>query len=245
MRSWTGLPAVDRAQRPVGAIADVYLSRADGEPEFVLLDLGGGAQTPVPLENARLTGGVLYLDVDADRVAAAPPGDGGEELTPEYEVKLYEHYGHTPPAVAPDAAATTELPEGAAVDGAGDEGATMTVSEEQLVVDTQARATERVRVRKRVVTEEVTVTIPLRREELVIEREPIEPGAAEAPSDAQIVEAEFDFLLLAEQPVIEKRIVPVEQVRVRKDVVVEEELVSDQVRKERVDVEHDPSTPTT
>lgn len=239
MGSWTGLPAVDRAQQPVGAIADVYLSRASGEPEFVLLELGGGAQTPVPLTNARLTGGVLHLDIDADRVAAAPPADGGEELTPEYEVRLYEHYGHDAPAVAPDAAATTEL------QGAGDdESAEMTVSEEQLVVDTQARPTERVRVRKRVVTEEVTLTIPLRREELVIEREPIEPGTAEAPADAQIVDAEFDFLLLAEQPVIEKRIVPVEQIRVRKDVIVEEELVSDQVRKERVDVEHDaPGTP--
>ena len=223
----------------MGAIADVYLSRANGEPEFVLLELGGGAQTPVPLTNARLTGGVLYLDVDAERVSAAPPGDGGEELAPEYEVRLYEHYGHDAPAVASDAAATTEL---SGVDG--DEGAEMTVSEEQLVVDTQARATERVRVRKRVVTEEVTLTIPLRREELVIEREPIEPGAAEAPADAQIVDAEFDFLLLAEQPVIEKRIVPVEQIRVRKDVIVEEELVSDQVRKERVDVEHEPEPPT-
>jgi uncharacterized protein (TIGR02271 family) len=221
----------------VGAIADVYLSRANGEPEFVLLELGGGAQTPVPLTNARLTGGVLYLDVDAQRVAAAPPADGGAELTPEYEVRLYEFYGHPPPAVAPDAAATTELP-------GGDEGAEMTVSEEQLVVDTQPRPTERVRVRKRVVTEEVTLTIPLRREELVIEREPIEPGTAQAPDDAQIVDAEFDFLLLAEQPVIEKRIVPVEQVRLRKDVVVEEELVSDTVRKERVDVEHEPGTPT-
>ena len=240
MGSWTGLPAVDRAQQPVGAIADVYLGRGTGEPEFVLLELGGGAQTPVPLTNAQLRGGVLYLDVDAARVSSAPPSDEGDELTPEYEVRLYEHYGHPPPAVAPDAAATTELPPAAA-----DEEATMTVSEEQLVVDTQARATERVRVRKRVVTEEVTLTIPLRREELVIEREPIEPGSAEAPADAQIVDAEFDFLLLAEQPVVEKRVVPVEQVRLRKDVVVEEEIVSDQVRKERVDVEHDdPGTPT-
>ncbi len=89
----------------------------------------------------------------------------------------------------------------------------------------------------------VKVTIPLRREELVIERVPIAPGSAEAPPDAQPVEAEFDFVLLAEQPVIEKRVVPVEQVRVRKDIVVEEEIVSDEVRKERIDVDEQPPTP--
>lgn len=236
---WTGLPVADRGGTAFGAVADVYLGRSTREPEFVLVDLATGARTIVPLTDAELRGGTLYVKVDSAHVVDAPPATDEEELTPEREAALYAFYGHQPPALPPDARATTELPP------TDQDAAELTVSEEQLVVDTEARATERVRLRKRVVTEEVTVTIPLRREELVIEREPIEPGAGEAPADAQIVEAEFDFVLLAEQPVIEKRIVPVEQIRLRKEVVVEEETITDDVRKERVDLEQHPESPVT
>lgn len=238
--AWTGLPVADREGAAFGAIADVYLGRGTGEPEFVLVDLATGARTIVPLNDAELRGGTLYVAADRARVADAPPATDEAELTPEREAALYEFYGHQPPPLPSDAQATTELPP-----AANPETAELTVSEEQLVVDTTARPTERVRLRKRVVTEEVTITIPVRREELVIEREPIEPGSLEAPADAQIVEADFDFVLLAEQPVVEKRIVPVEQIRLRKEVVVEEETITGDVRKERVEVEQDPEPPVT
>lgn len=234
LSSWTGLPVADRSSAGVGVVADVYLGRATGEPEFVLVDTGGGREAIVPLTDAEIRGGTLFVDVGADQVAAAPDADRADELTPEREAEIYAFYGHEPPPLPPDAAATTELPS---------DHAELTRSEEQLFVGTESHVRERVTVRKRVVTEEITVTIPLRREELVVEREPIEPGAAEAPADAQPVDAEFDFVLLAEQPVIEKRLVPVEQVRVRKDVVVDEEIVSDELRKERIDVEEQPPTP--
>jgi uncharacterized protein (TIGR02271 family) len=236
---WTGRPVADRSGTAFGAIADVYLGRGTGEPEFVLVDLPNGARTIVPLTNAQMRSGALYVDTDGATVASAPPATDDPELTPEREAELYAFYGHRPPPLPADAAATTELPP------TGEAPAELTRSEEQLVVDTEARPAERVRLRKRVVTEEVTVTIPLRREELVIEREPIEPGTAEAPADAQIVEADFDFVLLAEQPVIEKRVVPVEQIRLHKEVVVEEETISDHVRKERVDVEQKSEPPVT
>ena len=238
VRAWTGLPVADRGGTAFGTVADVYLGRGTREPEFVLVGLPGGAHTIVPLTNAQLRGGTLYVDADGAQVAGAPPASDDPELTPQREADLYAYYGHQPDPLPADASATTEMPSTEAP-------REMTVSEEQLRVDTEARPTERVRLRKRVVTEDVTVTIPLRREELVIEREPIEPGAAEAPADAQIVEAEFDFVLLAEQPVIEKRVVPVEQIRVRKEVVVEEETITDQVRKERVDTEQLPEPPVT
>lgn len=236
--AWTGLPVADRSSAGIGTVADVYLGRGTGEPEFVLVDTdAGGAQAIVPLTDAELRGGTLYVNVDAAQVAAAPAVEPDPELTPDREAQLYAFYGHRPPPLPPDAAATTELPPQQA------ETAEITRSEEQLFVGTESHVRERVRVRKRVVTEEVTVTIPLRREELVIERETLEPGAVDAPAEAQPVEAEFDFVLLAEQPVIEKRVVPVEQVRISKNVVVEEEIVSDEVRKERIDVDEQPPTP--
>ena len=242
VRAWTGLPVADRSGDAFGSVTDVYLGRGTGELEFVLVGLAGDAHTIVPLTNAQLRGGTLYVDADREQVATAPPASDDPELTPDREAELYAHYGHRPDPLPPDASATTELPPAGALPEPPRE---MTVSEEQLVVDTEARPTERVRLRKRVVTEDVTVTIPLRREELVIEREPIEPGSADAPADAQIVEADFDFVLLAEQPVIEKRVVPVEQIRLRKEVVVEEETITDHVRKERVETEQLPEPPVT
>ena len=236
---WTGLPVADRSGDAFGAIGDVYLGRGTREPEFVLVDLPNGARTIVPLTDAQLRGGTLYVDADSSQVAVAPPATDDTELTPQREAELYAFYGHTPEPLPADSSATTEL------HPAAEPPAEVTLSEEQLVVDTAPRPSERVRLRKRVVTEEVSVTIPLRREELVIEREPIAPGEAEAPPDAQIVDADWDFVLLAEQPVIEKRIVPVEQIRLRKEVVVEEETISDQVRKEQVDVDQQPHTPNT
>ena len=245
VRAWTGLPVADRSNTSFGVVADVYLGRGTREPEFVLVDTGGGRQAIVPLTEAEIRSGTLFVAADAQQVAAAPPADGDEELTPEREAELYAYYGHAPAPLPPEQQATHVTPPTEAVPQVPQQAETaeITRSEEQLFVGTEAHVRERVSVRKRVVTEEVTVTIPLRREELVVERHPIEPGTADAPPDAQPVEAEFDFVLLAEQPVIEKRVVPVEQVRVRKDVVVEEEIVSDELRKERIDVEEQPPTP--
>ena len=48
----------------------------------------------------------------------------------------------------------------------------MTRSEEELRVGTQERETGRVRLRKYVVEDEVTQTVPVKREEVRIEREP-------------------------------------------------------------------------
>jgi stress response protein YsnF len=44
---------------------------------------------------------------------------------------------------------------------------------------------------------------------------------------------------MAEEPVVEERTVPKERVRLAKDTVSEEREVSEEVRKERIDVERD------
>ena len=153
-------------------------------------------------------------------------------LTPDREDEIYAYYGLTR-LVAPDAQPTEPL--SPPTDDA------MTVSEEQLVVDKTPVPRERVRVRKQVVEEQVTVTVTLRREELRVEREPIaDPAAVELEPGADIGEAEMSFFLLAEEPVIGKRVVPVEQVHIRKEIVDDERPVTEQVRRERVEVERDP-----
>jgi uncharacterized protein (TIGR02271 family) len=116
----------------------------------------------------------------------------------------------------------------------------MTRSEEELHVGTEQRERGRARLRKYVVEEEVTQTVPVRREEVRIEREPITDGNVDSATDGPAIsEEEHEVVLHEEQPVAEKRVVPKERVRMDKDVETSEEQVSDTVRQERIDVDDD------
>lgn len=112
---------------------------------------------------------------------------------------------------------------------------TMTRSEERLNVGTEQVETGHVRLRKYVVTEEQQVTVPVRHEEVRIEREPIKDGRA----GGEIGEAEQDVVLHAEKPVVRKETVPVERVRLRTETVTDEQTVSGKVRKEQFEVTDD------
>jgi uncharacterized protein (TIGR02271 family) len=111
----------------------------------------------------------------------------------------------------------------------------MTRSEERLNVGTEQVETGHVRLRKYVVTEEQQVTVPVRHEEVRIEREPIKDGQA----GAEIGEAEQDVVLHAEKPVVNKETVPVERARLRTETVTDEQTVSGKVRKEQFEVTDD------
>jgi uncharacterized protein (TIGR02271 family) len=111
----------------------------------------------------------------------------------------------------------------------------LTRSEEELQVDTKQVPRGQAGVRKRVVTEQQHRTVPVEREELRIQREPIKAG--EGDSDAEITADERTIELREEQPVVDKRVVPKERVRIGKEVVRDQERVSEPVRKEQVEVE--------
>jgi uncharacterized protein (TIGR02271 family) len=127
--------------------------------------------------------------------------------------------------------ATPPVPDGA-----------MTRSEERLRVATERYAAKRVRIVKYVVTEEVTVTVPIRREEIRIEEVPLDDaapataGALDTVASAGLPEV---IVLHTERPVVTTEVVPVERVRVRTEWVQEQVQVRDQVRRERVDVDED------
>jgi uncharacterized protein (TIGR02271 family) len=114
----------------------------------------------------------------------------------------------------------------------------MTRSEEELRVGTAERDAGRVRLKKYVVEDEVTETVPVRREEVRLEREPITDANRDAALDGpDISEEEHEMTLRSEEPVVEKRAVPKERVRLEKDVQTEQREVSETVRSERVDVD--------
>ncbi|HZA74675.1 MAG TPA: PRC and DUF2382 domain-containing protein [Propionibacteriaceae bacterium] len=116
----------------------------------------------------------------------------------------------------------------------------MTRSEERLNVDTQASEVGRARLRKYVTTENVQQTVPVQREEVRVEREPItDANVGDATSGPDISEEEHEVILREERPVVEKEAVPVERVRLDTDTVTDEVTVSDEVRKEQIDTDVD------
>ncbi len=119
----------------------------------------------------------------------------------------------------------------------------MTRSEERLNVGTERVEAGRARLRKYVVTEDVTTTVPVSREEVRIEREPITDGNVGAALDGPAIsEEEHEVVLHAERPVVDKEAVPVERVRLDTETVTEQQQVTDTVRKEQIDTDTDGTT---
>jgi uncharacterized protein (TIGR02271 family) len=115
----------------------------------------------------------------------------------------------------------------------------MTRSEEQLNVGVQARPVTRAVLRKYIVTEEVTRTFTIRREEVRLEQIPVSNAETTASAQAAFQPEEYEVVLHEERPVISTEVVPVERVRLRKEVVTEYVAVGDQLRKERIDLDVD------
>jgi stress response protein YsnF len=122
----------------------------------------------------------------------------------------------------------------------------MTRSEERLRVDTERIATTRARLVKYVVTEEVQITVPIRREEIRIEEVPVDavddgPGESLVPDDqAPHTSGQGlpdEIILHTERPVVTVEVVPTERVRLRTEVVQGQETVSGQVQREEIVVD--------
>ncbi|MGI3784548.1 MAG: YsnF/AvaK domain-containing protein, partial [Janthinobacterium lividum] len=114
----------------------------------------------------------------------------------------------------------------------------MTRSEERLQVGTQQREAGRARMRKYVVTERVTQTVPVSHDEVRVVREPItDANRGPAMSGPAISEEEHEVVLNAETPVVAKETVAVERVRLDTTTVTGQETVSADVRKEQIELD--------
>jgi uncharacterized protein (TIGR02271 family) len=107
-------------------------------------------------------------------------------------------------------------------------------TEEELKAGTREREAGALNVRKRVRTDREQIEVPTRHEEVSVERVPVEGGAA---TEAQIGDDEVSIPVTEEEVVVEKRPVAKEEVRIRKDVVEDTEVVEEDVRREEIDVE--------
>ena len=245
VQTWRGMTAVDANGDKVGKIDEIYLDRSSGEPEWATVNTGlfGMRTSFVPLSGARSDDDGVRLATTKDRIKDAPNIDADGELSTDEEQRLYEHYGRGDYG---DWDAETDRTEGLLDRDRDDEPRgrfardddAMTRSEEELRVDTERREAGRARLRKYVVTEEVTKRVPVQREEVRIEREPITDANRDAALDGpEISEEEHEVVLHEEAPVVDKQAVPKERVRMETDTRTDEETVTDEVRKERIETD--------
>lgn len=242
----------------IGKIVDVYESTDGSDGTFVTVHTGmfGGHASFVPLREAALQGDEVVVPYDKDLVKDAPRVTADEELTSDEEQRLYQHYRLGGGTAATNGGAG--VPRGTDrkdVDGDGvyddvqdtavgrdTSGLTtddaMTRSEERLQVGTEKVQTGVARLKKRIVTENVTTTVPVSREEVYIDREPINDGNRDKALDGpELSEEEHEVVLTAEKPVVTKETVPVERVRLGTNTVTEQAEVNETVRKESIEVD--------
>ena len=208
----------------------------------------------VPLAQAHDIGDSVQVPYDKAQVKNAPTMRADGSLSQDEEAELYRHYGldysqHRSDSGLPagerdrDRDGIDDHVQDTAV-GRDTSGPTtddaMTRSEEELRVGTQTRERGRARLRKYVTTEQQTVTVPVSREEVRVEREPIsDANIDDATSGPAISEEEHEVTLREETPVVEKRAVPRERVRLDTETVTDERQVSEEVRKEQIQVDSD------
>jgi uncharacterized protein (TIGR02271 family) len=267
-----GSHAVDDDGDKLGKVGNVYLDDRSGEPAWATVNTGlfGTKESFVPLAEARIEGDHLVVPYDKAKIKDAPKVADDGHIGDDEQQELYRYYGLSPAGFGADGqdgqdgSAGFAGTSGVGTSGAGSRSGTasgneagtvghdtsgpttdnaMTRSEERLNVGTETREGGRARLRKYVVTEQETVTVPVSREEVRIEREPItDANRGEALAGPAISEEEHEVVLREERPVVEKEAVPVERVRLDTETVTEQQQVTEEVRKEQIDTDGDDIT---
>jgi len=261
-----GSTAYDKDGDKVGKVGAVYYDDATNQPSWLSVQTGlfGTKETFVPVQGAEFSGDRVTLQYDKATVKDAPNVDEDGHLSPQEEEQLYRYYG----VQYAGGVETGRHAGGVETRGVADTGRTfdrdrdrdgvrddargavgrdtsgpttdeaMTRSEERLNVGTETHEAGRARLRKHVVTEHQQVTVPVTREEVTLEREPItETNRGAAYDGPAISEEEHEVTLHAERPVVDTEAVAVERVRLGKETVTDQETVGGEVRKEEIELD--------
>ena len=225
-RAWIGHPVTGPDARPLGRLTAVHADQETGLPAWAVVDDGAGGTALVPLRDARHDGTALHLPYTVEQLATAPYPARPGPLGPGDLAELQRHYAAGPGA-ATGAAPTAS-------------GVAVTRHEERLRVGVETVVAGRVRVRKRLVTEQRTITVPVTREEITIEHDdsPAEglPGPTGGAPGALLGEEVVEVIGHEERVVVTTEVVPVERVRVVRYVVTTPQVVGGTVRREVLEV---------
>ena len=267
IQSISGGNVVDSDGDKIGSVGQVYLDDQSGNAEWVTVKTGlfGTSETFVPIRDADVDGQDVRVPFSKDKVKDAPRMDDADDhLDQGQERKLYEYYGmdYDAPSVAggnknddhdSDRTRDHGVDADRDRDGTSDRdrrdtvghdtsGPTndnaMTRSEEQLKVGTEKVETGRARLRKHVVTENVSTTVPVSHEEVRVVSEPItDENVGDGERGRDLSDEEHEVTLHGEQPVVQKETVPVERVKLDTETVTGEQEVTEEVRKEKIETD--------
>lgn len=251
--AYIGRTAVDPQGDKIGSVGQVYVNDESGQPDWITVNTGlfGMKENFAPLAGSSFNGDDLVLPFDKTVVKDSPDVADASHLDADESQALYAYYQQY---LGAGTASSADYTQSAATGNAGVERGVghdtsgpntddaMTRSEEQLRVGTEQVEAGRARLRKYVVTEQQTVQVPVSREEIRVEREPItDANRGDAMAGAAITEEEHEVVLHAERPVVTTEAVAVERVRLGTETVTETETVTGEVRKEEIELD-DPAT---
>ncbi len=232
-----GQDVYDVEGQKVGTAANLYASDLSGEPEWVTVKTGlfGSKESFVPLAGAHAEQDGLHVGQPKDLIKDAPRIDDQGHLSEAEASELYRHYSMQAGMNGGMMQPGQDMGTGKNKDMKGTGREEMIRSEERLHAGTETVETGKVRLHKRVVTEEQQITVPVSHEEVHVVREPIENGR----SGGTIGEEDVEVTLHEERPVVAKETVAVERVGLNTETVREDKQVSEKVRKEQVEIVDD------
>jgi PRC-barrel domain/Domain of unknown function (DUF2382) len=191
--AWRGRTVLDRDGEKIGTLDDILLDARTDLPAWggVRTGLFGRKESYIPLDVVdEADDEALRVPFAKAKVTEAPAVDPDVAMMREEEDALFGHYGREQPAGdtgeandAPEAGAVSQASAGGVSAGAEEDApeAEMVRSEEEIRTGTTGmRPTERVRLKKVLVTDEVKKTVPVRREEVRLETDPPPEGRAAA-----------------------------------------------------------------
>jgi uncharacterized protein (TIGR02271 family) len=209
--------------------------------------------------------GTLTVATDKETAKNGPAFDDDREITPEFEQQVYSYYGLSRSSGSETSGSYYSDDTDAGTVGPGmsmgdtesgefrehaltDEGVNQSRgddlededelrvqrTEEELAAGTREREAGALNVRKRVRTDRERIEVPTRHEEVTVERVPVSEGTT---TEAQIGDEEVTIPVTEEEVVVEKRPVAKEEVRIRKDVVEDTEVIEEDVRREEIDID--------
>jgi stress response protein YsnF len=231
-----GAPVLDSSGDKIGSVEEIFYDEQTNRPEWIGIGTGflGTKRVLVPLEGASAQGDSVTVRYSKDQVKDSPDIDS-DEISQERERELYSYYGIQPSEAPSDTVLPARGGQASADVDVTSDADSMTRSEEELRVGKVEREAGQARLRKWVETEPVQMDVELQRETARVTREPIDQ-----PVDpSEIGEEQAEVTLREEQPVVAKEAVAKERIGLETDVETERQTVTDEVRKERVEVEGD------
>ncbi len=228
-----GTPVFDQSGEKIGKVEEIYYDEDTNQAEWIGIGTGffGTKRVLVPVQGAQVSSDGVTVPYDKDLVKDSPDVDS-DPIEYGTEQSLHTYYGTTHQAVYDaQAAGSGDVDRQTGLENVDEQ--SLTRSEEELRVGKRSVDGGTVRLRKWVETQPVSADITLQRETVHVNREPVDQVVGGTEIGVQTLEVP----LRDEEAIVDKQVVAKERISLDKDVEDRTETISDEVRKERVEVE--------